>query len=88
MSMRSGVRRAGPGDRLAVHGCAKDFYVSPFIDMDARYEFQVAAPGDRLAVVIRESERGLPLLIASQVGERLPLTDRNDLGLPRRRICS
>jgi DUF1365 family protein len=36
----------------------------------------VAEPGRRLAVVIRETERGLPLLIASQSGERQPLTDR------------
>ena len=69
------VERAGAGDRLATHGCAKDFYVSPFIDMDARYEFHVAEPGSRLTFVIRETERGLPLLVASQSGERRPLTD-------------
>ena len=39
------VQRAGAGDRLAAHGCAKEFYVSPFIDMEARYEFHVAEPG-------------------------------------------
>ncbi len=70
------VRRAGSGDRLIAHGCAKEFYVSPFIDMAARYEFHLAEPGRRLAVVIKETERGLPLLIASQSGERRPLTDR------------
>ena len=74
------VERAGSGDRLAAHGCAKDFYVSPFIDMEARYEFHVAEPGGRLTVVIKETERGLPLLIASQSGERQPLTDRAILG--------
>ena len=74
------VARAGAGGRLAVHGCAKDFYVSPFIDMEARYEFHVAEPGRRLAVVIKETERGLPLLIASQSGERQPLTDRAIFG--------
>ena len=61
--------------RLAAHGCAKDFYVSPFIDMVARYEFHIAAPGERLAVLIRESDMaaapgGPP------VGTRRPLTDR------------
>ena len=74
------VQRAGAGDRLAAHGCAKDFYVSPFIDMEARYEFHVAEPGRRLTVVIKETERGLPLLIASQSGERFPLTDRAIVG--------
>jgi DUF1365 family protein len=73
------VERAGSGNRLAAHGCAKDFYVSPFIDMDARYEFHVAEPGRRLAFVIKETERGLPLLVASQSGERRPLTDASIL---------
>ena len=73
------VRRAGSGGRLAAHSCAKAFYVSPFIDMAARYHFHLAEPGERLAVVIRESERDEPLLIASQVGERRELTDRTIL---------
>jgi uncharacterized protein len=67
------------GKRLSVHGCDKEFYVSPFIDMAARYEFHLTEPGDRLAMVIKETERGRPLLIASQVGERRPLTDRTIL---------
>ena len=43
---------------------------------------------DRLAVVIKETERGLPLLIASQSGERLPLDRSRDLALSCRRISS
>ena len=70
------VRFAGRGGRILAHGCAKDFYVSPFIDMDARYEFQLAEPGERLAVVIRAPERGLPLVVAGQIGKRRPLADR------------
>ncbi|MFL5337573.1 MAG: DUF1365 domain-containing protein [Geminicoccaceae bacterium] len=73
------VRAVGDGRRLAPHDCAKEFYVSPFIDMAARYEFHLAEPGDRLAVVIKETERGALLLIASQVGDRRPLTDRTIL---------
>jgi DUF1365 family protein len=73
------VRHAGSGSRLTAHGCAKEFYVSPFIDMAARYEFHLAEPGRRLAVVIKETEHGQPLLIASQSGERRPLTDRSIL---------
>ena len=64
----------------------QEFYVSPFIDMVARYDFHVAAAGRSAgASSIRESEHGEPLLIASQVGERLPLTDAVDLALPCRR---
>jgi uncharacterized protein len=71
-----GVHHVGSGQRVAVHSCDKQFYVSPFVDMAARYDSHITAPGERLALVIRESERGEPLLIASQVGERRPLTDR------------
>lgn len=69
------VQRDGNRRRLTVHGCDKIFSVSPFIDMKARYEFDVAAPNQHLSVVIRETERGSPLLVASQVGRRRPLTD-------------
>jgi DUF1365 family protein len=69
------VQREDNHRRLTAHGCDKNFSVSPFIDMEARYEFDVAVPDQRLCVVIRESERGAPLLVASQVGRRRPLTD-------------
>jgi DUF1365 family protein len=42
----------------------------------ARYDFYIAEPGQRLALIIRESEHGEPLLIVSHAGKRLPLTDR------------
>jgi uncharacterized protein len=32
--------------------CDKNFYVSPFMDMDLRYEFQVSIPGKHVAVTI------------------------------------
>jgi DUF1365 family protein len=54
----------------------KDFYVSPFIDMDARYTVRVQDDADRFRVAITETERGAPLLTATVVAERRPLTDR------------
>lgn len=54
----------------------KDFYVSPFIDMDARYTLRVQDDADRVRIAISETEHGAPLLTATLVAERMPLTDR------------
>jgi DUF1365 family protein len=53
----------------------KDFYVSPFISMDARYTVRVRDEADRVVLVIDETEHGAPLLQASVVATRRPLTD-------------
>lgn len=57
--------------------CAKEFYVSPFMEMEGRYEFRLAAPGERLALYIRQSDRAGPILHASLEGSRVPLSDAN-----------
>jgi DUF1365 family protein len=67
-----GVDRCGPVSR---HSVAKAFYVSPFLAMDAAYDFALRPPGERLAVAIRERDARGPLLLASHSGRRLPLTD-------------
>jgi len=54
----------------------KDFYVSPFIDMDARYTVRVQDDPSTLRIAITETEQGTPLLSASLVLRRAPLTDR------------
>jgi hypothetical protein len=54
----------------------KDFYVSPFIDMEARYTVRVQDEPGSLRVAISESERGEPLLTATLVLRRARLTDR------------
>lgn len=55
----------------------KEHYVSPFIDMDARYTVRVRDAADRLQVVIDETENGAPLFQASMVLRRKPMTDRS-----------
>ncbi len=55
----------------------KDFYVSPFIDMDARYTVRVQDDPDRVRIAITETELGQPLLTATLVAERYRLTDRS-----------
>lgn len=55
----------------------KEHYVSPFIDMNARYTVRVRDQADRLMVVIDETENGAPLFQASMVLRRKPMTDRS-----------
>jgi hypothetical protein len=55
----------------------KGFYVSPFIDMDARYRVQVRDEPSRLRIAIDETEHGEPLLATSLMLTRRRLTDRN-----------
>ena len=54
----------------------KCFYVSPFIDMQARYHFRIAAPEDNVNIAIREDDRHGPILAATFRGERVPLNAR------------
>jgi len=60
--------------------CDKTMYVSPFIAMAARYRFRLDDPEARLKLVIAESDREGPLLVASHTASRRPLTDRALLG--------
>ncbi|HXQ50772.1 MAG TPA: DUF1365 domain-containing protein [Stellaceae bacterium] len=64
------------GGEVVSQSCAKEFYVSPFMAMECRYEFRLAAPGERLAVYIRQSDSQGPILHASLEGSRAPLSDR------------
>jgi DUF1365 family protein len=67
--------------------CEKAFHVSPFICMQATYRFQILPPsresktGDRLAIVINETDSEGPLLDASFVASRVPLSDGKLLSL-------
>lgn len=53
----------------------KQFYVSPFIPMEAEYRFAVWAPEETLSILIRQSVREGELLIATHTGRRRALTD-------------
>jgi DUF1365 family protein len=70
------IRVADQGD--AVHQrCQKLFYVSPFLDMDMRYDFRITGPDERIAVGIRASSSTKSVLNAVLTGARRSLTDRN-----------
>ncbi len=55
--------------------CAKNFYVSPFIEAKAGYSFRLNRPGERLAVLIHETDAAGPLLTAALTGRQRPMTD-------------
>jgi DUF1365 family protein len=63
-------------ETLVRHGCAKAFYVSPFLTPDCRYNFRIRPPRENVSVAINEDEAGRPILNASFAGDRRPLTDR------------
>jgi DUF1365 family protein len=66
------------GERPFTATMPKDFYVSPFLDMDGRYAIHVRdePAGLRLAIHERDGD-GDPLLSTSLVLRRRPMTDRN-----------
>ena len=68
------VDRAGPGGEILQH-CDKAFYVSPFMDMDLRYEFQVYPPEETLSIRIDASDAEGRVLSARHVARKRKLTD-------------
>ena len=56
--------------------CAKDFHVSPFLDMGMSYRFRVAAPGADYRITITGADADGPLIVAKQMARRVELTDR------------
>jgi len=64
-----------PNAALIKQGCAKQFYVSPFMDMDLTYAFRILRPEDRVLVSVDTSDAEGLILAASFSGERRPLTD-------------
>ena len=58
------------------HHFEKEFFVSPFMDMEATYEFAMNTPDRHLSVAITQHDAGGEILRASMRGTRLELTDR------------
>jgi DUF1365 family protein len=55
--------------------CAKEFHVSPFLDMALDYRFRLTAPGEALAVGIEVRDAAGPILAAGLSARRQPLGD-------------
>jgi uncharacterized protein len=54
----------------------KLFHVSPFVGMEAAYDFRVLPPGRALRVRIMETEAGKPLLAATLTAHARPMSGR------------
>lgn len=67
---------AGQENGAIAQRCGKDFYVSPFIPMEAQYSFRLRPPADAFSLTIRERGDAGEILRASLSGRRRPLTDR------------
>ena len=59
------------------HARAKEFFVSPFIGMDQTYRYTLRAPGDKLAIRIKQADARGDYLIATQSGTAAAMTDRS-----------
>jgi DUF1365 family protein len=66
----------GAQDGTIRQACDKSFYVSPFMDLDMRYDFTVDVPGDRTKVVVAGGDAGGPMIVAAFSGERREISDR------------
>lgn len=55
--------------------CAKDFHVSPFMDMDMRYAFRVLPPGEAVSIAVDGMQNGTRMIATSFAGRRRPFTD-------------
>ena len=58
------------------HNCKKDFYVSPFLEMELAYNFKTMPPSNNYRISIRAFHKSELRLVAFQEMKRIPLTDR------------
>lgn len=63
-----------PGERGFQLRTVKEFYVSPFSDLDWEFDFRFAAPGERLGVWIDVYRRGEKALVSSFSGRKVSLS--------------
>jgi DUF1365 family protein len=61
--------------------CSKEFYVSPFMDMEMRYDFRMTPLSERVSTAVTGSAPdGSPLIYAAFTGRRRELSDAALLG--------
>jgi uncharacterized protein len=58
----------------------KNFYVSPFIDLDTEFDFQMPVPEGLLGLVVNDYQEGRKFFISTLSGERRALTNARLLG--------
>jgi uncharacterized protein len=73
------VDAAASDENILRHACAKEMYVSPFIDMDMTYNFRIRPPGGEFALSIQETDAEGTLLFASFAGRREELSSKSSV---------
>jgi DUF1365 family protein len=68
-----------PGDRHK-HGFRKEFFVSPFFDVEGGYRVRISQPAERISIAITYEVDGETVFTAGLAGRRLPLTSKTLLG--------
>lgn len=63
---------AGGGFRLVT---PKLFYVSPFFELDLKFDFHLRLPGEKLHISVDDEKAGEKILVTALHGTRRPLTD-------------
>lgn len=63
------------GDPLIRQACDKRFYVSPFMDLDMRYDFTVEPPMEKTRVVVAGADGDGPMIVAAFSGARREWSD-------------
>ena len=69
------VGREDLKDARFLRRVAKHFYVSPFIDLEAVFDFRLNIPGELLDVRIDDWQDGKRFFLSSLTGKRRPLRD-------------
>ncbi|MAQ70670.1 MAG: DUF1365 domain-containing protein [Alphaproteobacteria bacterium] len=64
-----------PG-KIDKHAHQKMFHVSPFMEMDAEYNFSLQEPDENLSFAIHQFDRTGKILTATWDGKKTPLTDK------------
>jgi DUF1365 family protein len=64
-----------PGEMTLRHSCAKALHVSPFNDMDLRYDFLLRVGTAKFGLRIEVADATGPLMVAAEHLLRRPLTD-------------
>ena len=75
------IKVPGTDDEVTFHETPKQFYVSPFISMEASYRFRVEEPGDKICLMINLSDAEGRILDAHFTGVRKKLCDAELLKL-------
>ena len=70
----------GDGGAPIRQACDKAMYVSPFMDLDMRYDFTIEPPMERARVVVTGGDTHGPLIVAAFEGARRELSDKALLG--------